>query len=334
MRGFLFLALSALLFFQDAFAQDPQFSQFYANPMYLNPAFAGTARGPRFALNYRNQWPTVGDAFITYAGSYDQHFDAIGGGIGLQVYRDQAGDASLSQTYVSGAYSYHLTVKDEPNDYFVIKAGLQAAAFQRSIDFSKLRFGDQIDPRLGFIFPTNENLPNNNGLTTTGFIPDFSAGLMGFSKRFFGGFAVHHIVQPGISFLENPESFLYRKLTVHGGMTLPLDKSRRDPETYISPNIMYQRQGRFTQVNFGAYLVKRFFVTGLWFRQTDPNTDAMVALIGFKKDPVKIGYSYDLTLSGARYAAAGSHEVSLIVEIKNKRSRPSRLWKKINCPSF
>ncbi|MGM0478992.1 MAG: type IX secretion system membrane protein PorP/SprF, partial [Bacteroidota bacterium] len=34
-------------------AQDPQFSQFYANPIYLNPAFAGSHGCPRFAANYR-----------------------------------------------------------------------------------------------------------------------------------------------------------------------------------------------------------------------------------------------------------------------------------------
>ena len=41
---------------ENAFAQDPSFTQFYANPLYLNPAFAGTARCPRLNLNYRNQW--------------------------------------------------------------------------------------------------------------------------------------------------------------------------------------------------------------------------------------------------------------------------------------
>ncbi len=49
----------------DLFAQDPEFTQFYANPLYLNPAFAGTARCPRICLNYRNQWPGITGTFVT-----------------------------------------------------------------------------------------------------------------------------------------------------------------------------------------------------------------------------------------------------------------------------
>ena len=45
----------------EAQAQDPQFTQFYANPLYLNPAFAGTARCPRLVMAYRNQWPSLSD---------------------------------------------------------------------------------------------------------------------------------------------------------------------------------------------------------------------------------------------------------------------------------
>ena len=37
---------------QSASAQDPEFTQFYSNPVYLNPAFAGAARRPRFVMNY------------------------------------------------------------------------------------------------------------------------------------------------------------------------------------------------------------------------------------------------------------------------------------------
>ena len=43
----LFTGLTCIILSSDVMAQDPQFSQFYANPLYLNPAFAGTARCPR-----------------------------------------------------------------------------------------------------------------------------------------------------------------------------------------------------------------------------------------------------------------------------------------------
>ena len=52
-------------------AQDPHFSQYYAAPTYLNPAFAGTGADHRFIANYRNQWPDISNGFITYAFSYD-----------------------------------------------------------------------------------------------------------------------------------------------------------------------------------------------------------------------------------------------------------------------
>ena len=48
-------------------AQDPTFTQFYANPLYLNPAFAGSNGCPRFALNYRNEWPQLTGNYVTYS---------------------------------------------------------------------------------------------------------------------------------------------------------------------------------------------------------------------------------------------------------------------------
>src|ERR1017187_2217387 len=141
MKRLFTLAMFVLCIAGEVKAQDPEFSQFYANPLYLNPAMAGTAAGPRFSINFRDQWPSVSGSFVTYAASYDEHFDGLGGGIGAQVMRDQAGDGNLTTTSFSGIYSYHLTIKSDVRDYFVIKAGIQADAFEESIDFSKLRFG-------------------------------------------------------------------------------------------------------------------------------------------------------------------------------------------------
>ena len=46
-------------------AQDAEFTQFYANPVFMNPAFAGSARCPRFVMQYRNQWPAMSGNYVT-----------------------------------------------------------------------------------------------------------------------------------------------------------------------------------------------------------------------------------------------------------------------------
>jgi type IX secretion system PorP/SprF family membrane protein len=313
-------------------AQDPEFTQFFANPIYTNPAFAGTAAGPRFALNFRQQWPTLNNAYSTYAASYDQHIPGLGGGIGAQVWYDRAGDGRLSTKYMSGTYAYQLKVKDATRDYFIVKAAVQAGAFQRSVDFSKFNFGDEIHARNGFkSFPTKEKLPST-GFYQTSVRPDFSSGVVAFTKKYYAGFAVHHIIEPSVSFFGSPESRLPRKYSMHAGMMIPVDKMHRNPENYISPNILIQHQEGFTQVNLGAYGIKGPFMIGASYRQTDPNADALMLFVGAQKKGVKIGYSYDMTISDARAAVPGSHEIALIVELPAPRGREPKNYKPLPCP--
>ena len=66
------IVLFIFIFPKILFGQDPGFSQFFANPLYLNPAFTGTTELPRAVINYRNQWPQKGATFTTYSLSYDQ----------------------------------------------------------------------------------------------------------------------------------------------------------------------------------------------------------------------------------------------------------------------
>ena len=75
-------------------AQDALFSQFYANPLYLNPAMAGTNVCPRIALNWRDQWPNLAGNYMTTTASFDEHFDKIYGGVGIILMHDRAGAGS------------------------------------------------------------------------------------------------------------------------------------------------------------------------------------------------------------------------------------------------
>lgn len=73
-------------------AQDASFTQFYANPMHLNPALAGNTECGRLNLQYRNQWPALNKAYVTYNVAYDQSLPAINSGFGVMVMRDQQGE--------------------------------------------------------------------------------------------------------------------------------------------------------------------------------------------------------------------------------------------------
>ena len=140
-----------------SFAQDAHFSQYYANPIYLNPAFAGLDRCPTVHTNYRNQYPELG-VYQTYSASYDQYVDKLNGGVALMALRDDAGNGALNLTEVSGVYSYHLEV----NRHFTLLSGFQATFRQRTLDWGQFTFPDMIDPFYGFVLPTNEVAPGNN----------------------------------------------------------------------------------------------------------------------------------------------------------------------------
>jgi len=323
--NYLFVLIGFLSLSDRLVAQDPEFTQFYANPLYLNPAFAGSLKCPRFVMNYRNQWPSLTGNFVTTSASYDQNVQTIQGGLGLLVMNDRAAQGTLNTTTVSGMYSYAQNISRK----FTIRAALQASYLQKSLDWSRLTFGDQIDPRKGFIYNTNDV---QRGGTVKAI--DFSAGLVGYSDRFYGGVAVHHLNEPNESLILGT-SRLPMKYTVHAGALIPIEKKSRDNDARLSPNILYRRQGEFQQLNLGLYVQKGPLVAGVWFRGLlfgQTYRDAFIATLGIQTDVVRVGYSYDVTISELTPSTGGSHEVSLGINFEC-RAKKKRM-RAISCPAF
>ncbi len=308
------------------YSQDPQFSQFYASPIYLNPAFAGSAVCPRMVLNFRDQWPSITGTFVTYSAAYDQHFDRLSGGVGILFMGDRAGQGTINTNAVSAIYSYKLDV----NRSFSMRAALQATFQQKTLNWDNLTFGDMIDERYGFVYNTQEIKP---GTLTKGYV-DFSAGLLGYTENFFGGVAVHHLTQPEEGFISI--SKLPRKYTAHAGYVIDIKrKSRRNRsinDVTISPNILYQQQMKFHQINYGFYYNYYPFVAGMWFRQNFENPDAFIVLFGVQQETFKFGYTYDLTVSKLTNVTGGAHEISFMYQFRCPEKR--RRVRAINCPSF
>jgi type IX secretion system PorP/SprF family membrane protein len=315
------VSFTILLFFilTSSTAQDFTFSQFYANPLYLNPALAGSEYCPRFSLNYRNQWPALPGSFVTYSASYDQYSDFFNGGFGLLINYDKQGEVALNNLMAAGMYAYRLRVSRDMDVNFALQAGYG----QRNINWN------------------NVDLPSGNqsanvSLSESVHYVDFAGGfLVGLDEKYFIGGAVHHPTQPNIGFFIDQQYNLDLKITVHAGATFGNDDRYRryyNPSLTISPNILYQQQAGFRHINLGSYFTLSPMVLGLWFRHAFENRDAVIFLLGLQRENYRIGYSYDFTVSQLSNAAGGAHEISFtwVFECQRKSKRP----RAIKCPRF
>ncbi len=329
----LLMFIASLIFIQDATAQDPQYSQSYSNLLMLNPAFAGSGRGPRLAMNYRSQWVKIPGAYQQGAFSYDQplFIGETNQGYGIHFSYDRAGEGNLTKIEAIANYSYQLDLDDDHHLRFGISGGFQ----QASIQFFKLRFPDQIDPRAGVVRPSLEPGPGG-GLNEVQFRPDFSAGVSYFNEVAWLGFTVDHLAEPEQRFYNdlplNPgiNAALPRKYTFTGGLRLPIGPYNDPEEASITPVALVKVQGQFTQVDLGLYINYAPMVFGVWYR----NQDALIALIGVRQGNFSFGYSFDYTVSELTQSiSGGSHEISVVLEFDQYRSI-RRKHKPPPCPRF
>src|SRR6186713_1207143 len=110
-------------------AQDPQFSQFYAAPLYLNPALAGSTGQARAGINYRNQWPAIDANFTTMSAYFDYFIEDARSGVGVIINRDLEGLAGLRSLYLGLQYSYELQISKTIG----FRPGAQVALYNRDI---------------------------------------------------------------------------------------------------------------------------------------------------------------------------------------------------------
>ena len=291
-----------------AYSQDISFSQFYANPLYLNPAFTGSVGVPRVALQYRNQWSGFDNAFTTYSAAFDMPVQKLQGGIGGYVINDSQADGILNTLQLNLSYSVFIQLSEN----YRLHGALQAGFNQNSLNTNKLIFADNLDPNYG----NHGSSAELATLTDPNYsFVDFSSGVLMYSKRLFYGIAVHHLTEPNQSFYTGNEDVakLDRKYTAHFGARLPVYLYGHNRKKFdISPQLIVQSQGQFQQLNYGIFATKRGLTVGTWFRQNFGfRYDAVIFMVGFMKKSWQFNYSYDFTISGLRADSGGTSEISL-----------------------
>jgi len=319
--------------------QDPQFTQFYANPLYLAPSFAGATQQDRISLAYRNQWPDlISGVFVTYSFSYDHYFENFNSGVGVLILKDVAGTGDLGILNAGVMYSYDIKINEE----FHLRPGIHFNYTQQGLNFGKLRWNDQLSSG-GTGGVTLEVPPERQYKADV----DFSTSLLGYTERGWFGFGVDHLLRPNYGLYNNNDSdtdwpikyslFGGYQVVKKGRLLNPIDET-------LSLAFYFRHQYIYTQLDLGVYWYKAPVMFGFWYRgipflrggndayQKDPRGDALAFLIGYKMDQLRVGYSYDFTISNLVSSTGGAHEVSLTYEFKTTRKK-SRA-RMVPCPEF
>lgn len=301
-------------------AQDIQFSQFYAAPLFLNPAMTGATELTRIGANYRNQWPGLNHSFNSYSAYVDHYMFDINSGIGLIVNGNRESLAQLGTNEIGLSYAYR--VKLSENVFW--RVGGQASFVSRDAYFGNLVFGSMIDIGSGNIGQTTDEL-SGIALDYNHRFMDYSVGTIVTTKDGWFGAAAHHVTEPNVSFVDDGLSVLPMKLSLHGGYRFHLGYgginntySNTLSERSISFAFNYKQQSPFNQLDIGTQLYLEPLVLGLWYRGLPtkyqlPNNESIIGLVGVVlPSGVDIGYSFDFTVSKLNIRnSGGAHEFSI-----------------------
>lgn len=292
--------ISSLLLVNALFAQqDPQFSMGIQNRMAINPGYAGSTGFLCGNLLARQQWVGVNGAPKSLAFSADMPLMKETNhpiGVGLTVIADKAG--LLKSTYAKVAGAYRLLLSEGSSLGIGLEVGVMNVGYE-SGGFNPEQINDS---RIPF-----------NGVSKTGL--DLGFGLQyTMPNKLHIGVAASHLNAGKFTYNDTAFFTTARHLYFTAGYdyTLP-----NNPEIVLKPSVMFKNSlGTSMQLDVNVIAMYNNLVWGgLSYRVI--SSDAIVPMVGYQKmmmdgkGTLRLGYSYDLTLSKLKTKSTGSHEVLL-----------------------
>jgi type IX secretion system PorP/SprF family membrane protein len=346
----LILILIIVLFsFESLKAQDPTFSQFYANRAYLNPAFIGMENGIGFTFTQREQWIKVPKRYTTSSATFEIKPCYWPMALGFSLYRDSEGEGYYLNQGGSLTYSHVVALGENIN----LHVGARGGFSSKSLRWFNLHFSDEIDPVYGFTNATQAQLTSNR-------VNDFDLDV-GTIVRFETpssfkqtpirsavGIAYNHTLAPEQSLYDGREHRLPKRITIHGGTQIPFAsaprsnyRQRKDRKYYIIPNFKMEFQysdstALMKTFSWGAYIQTPLSLyAGLFYqhpsfrRPESPlntlNAPSFIIVTGYEalineEVPVVFGLSYDTQPIGLRTnLTGGSLEFSIRIRLDEPR---------------
>ena len=311
--------------------QDLYFAQSYAGRLHTNPAFAGLLDDYSLTLSYRNQFPTLAGTFQTGQLAADYRLASQHGALGLLLDTDRSGQIGYTRLEAGGIYAYHARLTPQLS----LSGGLQASYGHQRISYANLVFGDQLAADGTLSGPTAE-APEYNPVSYL----TLGTGALLYNDHFWLGLAAHHVNQPELGFVTQTK--LPMRLNFNGGIKhffVQKTEQQQLREISISPTMSYTRQGGSQRAEIGLYGTVTPVTVGVVYRGVPlPGAShpqqLLTVVAGISAGPLRVGYSYDASLSQLSADLGGAQEVSLSIRQFDSLEAAWRRLKRRNYPSI
>lgn len=287
--------------------QQPQFTHYGFNGMYLNPAYAGikgqgeiTAIGRYQYLNYSASFDSGGEP-KTYMLTANLPIPALGGGIGFHVYRDEIAQSDMTNAQLS--YSKHIKIGEG-----LLGIGVQGI-------FNHLSKGTY-----RFIDEGDASIPRDGSDSKF----DAGAGVWYESPTLYAGLSVNNLLRSEYRFQsDNINAANARYIAENHSYFTAGYNIEATPSVVVTPSVLVKMvlpgkfgdSGKFNfnsnsyEANVRATFNDKFW-GGVGYRY-DESFTGMAGLALAKDNAFRIGYAFDFIAFNQDARALSSHEIML-----------------------
>ena len=303
MKKLILICISVIATFTGQ-AQDVHFSQFWNNSIQYNPAMAGVfPANLRVATFYRKQWSSIASPYSTYGVNADTRIETNGNtsiGIGLNIFKDEAGDLNLGTTNAQLAVSSIISLNAQNKlsigvNGGIIQKGIDASGAEWNSQYQNGSFNGALDPAEDFT-----SMSEVKGDVSAGIVYAYSSNPrnMTSNDRFNAiiGISYNHIIRPKYNWIVDSPDALYGNLVAHAEFLIGIENSKWS----VLPAVIAQFQGPSKELLIGSRFRYRLkdasrvtgFAKGIYMYVGGflRSTDAFIPSVGFELDVCIIVY--------------------------------------------
>ncbi len=289
-----YTALLSLFALMSAHAQqDPQFTQYMFNNLYLTPAYAGVDGLTQVTVIHRAQWlgyqSSFGDggAPSTSMISFNTPIYKLKSGFGTYITSDRLGPQTNSE--VQAMYAYHLGIKDSKLSF-----GVKVGAYTQSIDYEMYRA----------IQPDDPLLKDKSGKDSQ-IRPDLGVGVFYRTEKYYAGIGVNHLTKAQFDFgVNQARNALENHMHITAGYFYEVNFDLK-----INPTVLIKTDFKEYSFDFGLIAtLKDKMWAGVSFRQSEA-ANVMLGYSFLKDKSLKFGYAIDVVVKDREAKENFSHEL-------------------------